>query len=109
MSTESNKTQYQCSKCPSNNYTTEEIRATGSGFTRFMNMLFTPVVSLGEQLNVLFRAMASGERIFQALDWDEQVHEPEFPVKLPSRAQGSIEFRDLSFSKQKSGDFILKL
>ena len=67
-------------------------------FTRFMNMLFTPVVSLGEQLNVLFRAMASGERIFQALDWDEQVHEPEFPVKLPSRAQGSIEFRDLSFS-----------
>ena len=38
MSTESNKTQYQCSKCPSNNYTTEEIRATGSGFSRFMNI-----------------------------------------------------------------------
>ena len=46
-------------------------------FTRFMNMLFTPVVMLGEQLNVLFRAMASGERIFQALDWDEQIHEPD--------------------------------
>jgi len=67
-------------------------------FTRFMNMLFTPVVSLGEQLNVLFRAMASGERIFQALDWDEQVYEPEYPVTLPARAQGSIEFRDLCFS-----------
>ena len=67
-------------------------------FTRFMNMLFTPVVSLGEQLNVLFRAMASGERIFQALDWDEQVHEPEQPVKLVDRVQGIIEFRDLSFS-----------
>ena len=67
-------------------------------FTRFMNMLFTPVVSLGEQLNVLFRAMASGERIFQALDWDEQVHEPEQPVKLHDRVQGIIEFRDLSFS-----------
>ena len=36
MSTESNKTQYQCSKCPSNNYTTEEIRATGSGFSRLV-------------------------------------------------------------------------
>lgn len=67
-------------------------------FTRFMSMLFTPVVSLGEQLNVLFRAMASGERIFQALDWDEQVHEPENPVQLPSRVQGTIEFRNLSFS-----------
>ena len=67
-------------------------------FTRFMTMLFTPVVSLGEQLNVLFRAMASGERIFQALDWDEQIMEPEFPVTLPDRLLGQIEFKNLSFS-----------
>lgn len=66
-------------------------------FTRFMNMLFTPVVSLGEQLNVLFRAMASGERIFQALDWDEQIHEPAEHVKLPGRLEGRVEFRHLSF------------
>ena len=62
-------------------------------FTRFMTMLFTPVVSLGEQLNVLFRAMASGERIVQALDWDEQIMEPEFPVKLADRLLGQIEFK----------------
>jgi ATP-binding cassette subfamily B protein len=66
-------------------------------FTRFMNMLFTPVVMLGEQLNVLFRAMASGERIFQALDWDEQIHEPTNPVELPQRLAGKVEFRDLNF------------
>jgi ATP-binding cassette, subfamily B, multidrug efflux pump len=62
-----------------------------------MNMLFTPVVMLGEQLNVLFRAMASGERIFQALDWDEQIHEPMHPVELPARLRGKVEFRDLTF------------
>ena len=67
-------------------------------FTRFMNMLFTPVVMLGEQLNVLFRAMASGERIFQALDWDEQIHEPENPRSLPPRLAGKVEFRDVHFS-----------
>ena len=67
-------------------------------FTRFMNMLFTPVVTLGEQLNILFRAMASGERIFQALDWDEQIHEPKDPVKLSGRLLGKVEFRHLSFS-----------
>jgi len=67
-------------------------------FTRFMNMLFTPVVTLGEQLNVLFRAMASGERIFQALDWDEQIHEPENPIVLTERLQGKVEFRHLNFS-----------
>jgi ATP-binding cassette subfamily B protein len=66
-------------------------------FTRFMGMLFTPVVTLGEQLNVLFRAMASGERIFQALDWDEQIHEPASPVTLPPRIRGEIEFRRVSF------------
>ena len=67
-------------------------------FTRFMGMLFTPVVTLGEQLNVLFRAMASGERIFQALDWDEQIHEPKNPVILPDRLRGKLEFRNLSFA-----------
>jgi ATP-binding cassette subfamily B protein len=69
-------------------------------FTRFMTMLFNPVVMLGEQLNVLFRAMASGERIFQALDWDEQIHEPEQPVQLPERLRGKVEFRGVSFAYQ---------
>ena len=67
-------------------------------FTRFMTMLFTPVVSLGEQLNVLFRAMASGERIFQALDWEEQIREPDFPRVLPARLEGRIEFKHLDFA-----------
>jgi len=76
-------------------------------FTRFMNMLFTPVVMLGEQLNVLFRAMASGERIFQALDWDEQIHEPVDPVPLPKRLQGKVEYRHVNFA-YKADSPILK-
>ena len=76
-------------------------------FTRFMNMLFTPVVMLGEQLNVLFRAMASGERIFQALDWDEQIHEPANPKQLPQRLAGKVEFRNVHFS-YTTGTLILK-
>ena len=67
-------------------------------FTRFMNMLFTPVVLLGEQLNVLFRAMASGERIFQALDWDEQIREPVAPRTLPDRLDGNIRFDRVNFA-----------
>ena len=61
-------------------------------FTRFIDMLFHPIVALGEQTNVLFRAMASGERIFQALDWDEAIHEPANPVELPPRLRGSVRF-----------------
>jgi ATP-binding cassette subfamily B protein len=66
-------------------------------FTRFIDMLFHPVVVLGEQTNILFRAMASGERIFQALDWDEKIHEPEHPVALPERLRGEVRFEHLNF------------
>jgi len=66
-------------------------------FTRFIDMLFQPIVALGEQTNILFRAMASGERIFQALDWDDAVHEPDQPARLPRRLQGQLEFRHLDF------------
>jgi ATP-binding cassette subfamily B protein len=70
-------------------------------FTQFIGMLFHPVVVLGEQTNVLFRAMASGERIFQAMDWDEQIHEPDNPCQLPDRLRGEIRFNDLHFSYEQ--------
>ena len=66
-------------------------------FTRFIDMLFHPIVVLGEQTNILFRAMASGERIFQALDWDEIIHEPAEPVTLPDRLNGELTFKNLNF------------
>lgn len=66
-------------------------------FTRFIDMLFQPIVALGEQTNVLFRAMASGERIFQALDWDEKIHEPANPIPLPKRLAGEVRFEHLNF------------
>ena len=57
-------------------------------FTQLVNMMITPIVALGQQFNTLFRSMASGERIFQALDWEEQLHEPENPIQLPERHWG---------------------
>ena len=66
-------------------------------FTGLVHMMIQPVVMLGQQFNILFRSMASGERIFQALDWDEKLHEPETPVQLPARLKGDVEFRNASF------------
>ena len=67
-------------------------------FTQFIGMLFNPIVVLGEQTNILFRAMASGERIFQALDWDEKIHEPRHPIVLPERLKGEVTFNSVNFS-----------
>ena len=67
-------------------------------FTYFIDMFIQPIRVLGHQYNILFRAMASAERIFQALDWDESVDEPVKPVELCQRTAGEIEFKNLSFS-----------
>jgi len=66
-------------------------------FTQFLDMLFRPIVAMGEQWNIVFRAMASGERIFQALDWKEALKEPARPTALPAKLEGRIEFRHLTF------------
>ena len=66
-------------------------------FTQLVNMMINPVVMLSEQFNQLFRSMASGERIFQAIDWEERVKEPEHPAVLPERINGDIEFRNVTF------------
>jgi len=76
-------------------------------FTNLIHMMIQPVVMLGQQFNILFRSMASGERIFQAIDWDEQLHEPESPVTLPDRLKGEVEFRNATFGYY-DGDPILR-
>ncbi|MBT7725118.1 MAG: ATP-binding cassette domain-containing protein, partial [Gammaproteobacteria bacterium] len=76
-------------------------------FTQFIDMFIRPIRVLGQQYNVLFRAMASAERIFQALDWHEQINEPEKPTALPERIEGKLEFRDLSFGYE-SDNLVLR-
>ncbi|MCB1644724.1 MAG: ABC transporter ATP-binding protein, partial [Pseudomonadales bacterium] len=66
-------------------------------FTQFIDMFIRPIRVLGMQYNVLFRAMASAERIFQALDWHEQIREPKVAEPLPDGLRGKVEFRNLSF------------
>ncbi|MDH5738208.1 MAG: ABC transporter ATP-binding protein/permease, partial [Gammaproteobacteria bacterium] len=66
-------------------------------FTQFIDMFIRPIRVLGQQYNVLFRAMASAERIFQALDWSEQTREPRQPVNLDNRVKGKIAFKHLNF------------
>ena len=75
-------------------------------FNQYITMMVMPIESVGRFFNTLFRAMASGERIFQALDWDERLHEPKKPVRLPARLRGEVEFRDARFA-YAGGDDVL--
>lgn len=76
-------------------------------FAQFADMMFRPIVAMGEQWNVVFRAMASCERIFQALDWDESLHKPAAPKPLPADLKGHVRFNHLTFG-YTPGSTILK-
>jgi len=69
-------------------------------FTQFVDMFIRPIRVMGQQYNVLFRAMASAERIFQALDWPERITEPEVPHEPNQRLRGELQFNRLNFGYQ---------
>lgn len=75
-------------------------------FLQFSDMLFRPVVMLGYQASVIFRAAAACERIFRLLDWHESLALPAQPVELHGSLRGHIEFRDLHFSYETGGPVI---
>lgn len=76
-------------------------------FAQFADMMFRPIVAMGEQWNVVFRAMASCERIFQALDWEEALQKPAEPRSLPADLKGHVRFNHLTFG-YAPGSTILK-
>ena len=78
-------------------------------FTQFIDMFIRPIRVLGEQYNVIFRAMASAERIFQALDWDEQIREPTVALTLPVRLSGGIRFEALTFGYEPNQPILKNL
>jgi ABC-type multidrug transport system fused ATPase/permease subunit len=53
-------------------------------FYLYLNMLTTPMRSLGVTLNLAQRATASGARIFQLLDREPRLTDPPHPVALPA-------------------------
>jgi ABC-type multidrug transport system fused ATPase/permease subunit len=65
-------------------------------FLSYIRMFFQPIRDLSEKYNILQSAMASLERIFLLLDYDEKVFEAIAPKK--TEIKGNIEFRHVSFS-----------
>lgn len=71
-------------------------------FLQFSDMLFRPIVALGDQANAVFRAAAACERIFGLWDWNESLSVPLQPIPLPKDLLGRIEFRELNFRYENS-------
>jgi ABC-type multidrug transport system fused ATPase/permease subunit len=72
-------------------------------FYLYLNMLITPMRSLGVTLNLAQRATASGARIFQLLDREPRLTDPPHPRPLPA-GSGHVQLRDVTLRYEDSHD-----
>ena len=75
-------------------------------FIQYSERFFSPISDLSEKYTILQAAMASSERIFKLLDSEPSVATPNAPKALTVH-QGSIEFRNVSFS-YNPGEAVLR-
>ncbi len=66
-------------------------------FLSYVQMFFRPLRNLAQQYGTMQQAMASSERIFQLLDNDRIIPDPEEPVTL-EHVEGRIAFEDVCFA-----------
>ena len=66
-----------------------------TSFYLYLNMLISPMRSLGVTLNLAQRATASGARIFQLLDREPLLSEPPGALPLPA-GSGHVQLRDVT-------------
>ena len=69
-------------------------------FIQYARMFFEPIRDLSNQFDTLQSAMAGAERIFDLLDEDDSLEEPDDPVKL-GRVKGAIEFENVWFAYEE--------
>lgn len=68
-------------------------------FIDYMQRFFMPLRDLSAKYSVMQSAMASSERIFELLDVEPGVADPEHPMEtLPADRLGEVEFQDVWFA-----------
>ncbi|CAN5354017.1 ABC transporter ATP-binding protein [soil metagenome] len=65
-------------------------------FVAYIHRFYEPIRDLAQRYNMLQRAMAAGERIYELLDVDEEIQDKPGAVTLP-RIEGRVEFEDVRF------------
>lgn len=67
------------------------------GYMTLIGLMFKPVKTIGQVNNLLQQSLASAERIFYVLDFDQEARQTGDGLELPT-LQGAVEFRNVTFS-----------
>ena len=71
-------------------------------FVQYVRLFFEPVRNLSDQLNSIQAAFAASERVFDLLDDDQSLPDPEAPTHLAGgRAAGRIAFENVWFAYER--------
>ncbi|MFZ1291480.1 MAG: ABC transporter ATP-binding protein [Melioribacteraceae bacterium] len=75
-------------------------------FIQYTEMFFRPIRDLSEKYNIMQTAMAASERIFEVLDDQTIIANPENP-KIINKFKGDVEFKNVTFA-YNNVEYILK-
>ena len=87
-----------------------ELTLTTAELVTFLNyfiILIWPLIALGSVITMHARAKTSYKRIARFMDAPEVIHDKEGAIELEN-VKGKIEFRNLSFSYENDGNYVLK-
>jgi len=76
-------------------------------FIQYVRQFFMPIRGLSERFNTLQSALASSERLFNILDIENEVVEPDKPI-FPGNKKGHIIFDDVYFKYNEREGYVLK-
>ena len=76
-------------------------------FTQYVQQFYKPLMGLADRYNQIQTAMASAERIFELLEEEPAIQNPEKPVRLPPKLKGKIEFDRVWFAYNEN-EWVLK-
>ena len=76
-----------------------------TAFSMYVAHFYQPIGDFLRTFDSIQRALASGERIFEVLDAEDEIRDPADPEELPA-VRGEVEFRDVSFSYATSPDIL---
>ncbi|MCK5032687.1 MAG: ABC transporter ATP-binding protein [Calditrichia bacterium] len=89
-------------------YKLEELTTFGAlvAFIQLAQMFFRPISDLSEKYNILQQAMASSERVFNLLDTEPEIKNPENPQSI-TKINGEIQFSKVFFAYDEE-NYVLK-
>lgn len=76
-------------------------------YVLYMNVLIWPVRMIVELYTMALRAMSAAERIFEVIDLEPDVKDPDQPAAL-SNINGNLHFDKVGFKYKQDGEWILK-